>query len=80
MARNSEVLEDVVMSGRRTVRPERDEMGYSVEGLKLRRMRVRNEIFFNRSAGGGPERVEDLEALLEELRGLSKQIEETEHK
>jgi hypothetical protein len=55
-------------------------MGYSVEGLKLRRMRVRNEIFFNRSAGGGPERVEDLEALLEELRGLSKQIEETEHK
>ena len=55
-------------------------MGFSVEGLKLRRMRVRNEISFNRSARGGPERAEDLEARLEELRGLSKQIEETEHK
>jgi hypothetical protein len=56
-------------------------MGSSVEGLKLRRMRVRNEISFNRGAGGGePERAEDLEALREELRGLSKQIEEAEHK
>jgi hypothetical protein len=82
MASNSEVLtvKDVVMSGRRAVRPGSDEMRSSVEALKLRRMRVRNEIFFNRSAGGGPERAEDLEALLEELRGLSKQIEETEHK
>jgi hypothetical protein len=55
-------------------------MGSSVEGLKLRRMRVRNEISFNWRAGGEPERAEDLEALREELRGLSKQIEEAEHK
>ena len=55
-------------------------MERSVEGLKLRRMRVRNDISFNRSAGGGPDRAEDLEALLEELRGLSKRIEEAEHK
>ena len=54
-------------------------MGSSVEGLKLRRMRVRNDIFFNRSGWRGPDRAEDLEALLEELRGLSKQIEEAEH-
>ncbi len=54
-------------------------MGVSVEGLKLRRMRVRNEISFNRSTEGGTERVEDLEALREELRTLSKQIEEAEH-
>lgn len=54
-------------------------MGSSVEGLKLRRMRVRNDISFNRNAGGGPERTEDLEALREELRELSKQIEEAEH-
>jgi hypothetical protein len=58
---------------------ETNKMGSSVEGLKLRRMRVRNEISFNRSARGEPERAEDLEALLEELRGLSKQIEEAEH-
>jgi hypothetical protein len=55
-------------------------MESSVEGLKLRRMRVRNDVSFNRSAWGGPDRAEDLEALLEELRGLSKQIEEAEHK
>ena len=54
-------------------------MGSSVEGLKLRRMRVRNEIFLNRSAEGGTERAEDLELLREELRALSKQIEEAEH-
>jgi hypothetical protein len=58
---------------------ERDEMGSSVEGLKLRRMRVRNEISFSRSTEGGTERSEDLEALREELRRLSKQIEEAEH-
>ena len=51
-----------------------------MEGLKLRRMRVRNEISFNRSAGGESERPEDLEALREELRRLSRQIEEAEHK
>jgi hypothetical protein len=55
------------------------EMGSSVEGLKLRRMRVRNEISFSRSTEGGAERSEDLEALREELRKLSKQIEEAEH-
>jgi hypothetical protein len=50
-----------------------------MEGLKLRRMRVRNEIFLNRSTEGGTERTEDLEALREELHRLSKQIEEAEH-
>ena len=54
-------------------------MGSSVEGLKLRRMRVRNEISCYRSTEGGTERAEDLEALCEELHRLSKQIEETEH-
>jgi hypothetical protein len=43
-------------------------MGSSVEGLKLRGMRVRNEISFNRSAGREPEKAEDLEVLHEELR------------
>ena len=37
------------IDGRRTVRAGRDEMGSSVEGLKLRRMRIRNDISFNRS-------------------------------
>jgi hypothetical protein len=54
-------------------------MGSLVEGLKLRRMRVRNEISFNRNTEGEPERAEDLEALREELHRLSKQIEEAEH-
>jgi hypothetical protein len=54
-------------------------MGFSVEGLKLRRMRVRNEISCYRSTERGTERAEDLEALREELHRLSKQIEETEH-
>jgi hypothetical protein len=49
-----------------------------VEGLKLRRIRVRNEISFNRSTERGSETSEDLEALREELRRLSKQIEEAE--
>ena len=56
----------------------RDEMGSSVEGLKLRRMRIRNEISFNRSTEGRTEWAEDLEALREELRRVSKQIEEAE--
>jgi hypothetical protein len=59
-----------------TVQAGRDEMGSLVEGLKLRRMRVRNEISFNRNTEGEPERAEDLEALREELHRLSKQIEE----
>jgi hypothetical protein len=42
----------------------------AVESLKLRRMRVRNEISL--STEGGADRAEDLEAL-------SKQIEEAEH-
>ena len=54
-------------------------MGSSVEELKLRRMRIRNEISLNRSTEGGTERAEDLEALREELHRLSKQIEESEH-
>jgi hypothetical protein len=65
--------------GGRTVRTGRDEMGSSVEGLKLRRMRVRNELSFNRNTEGEPERAEDLEALREELHRLNKQIEEAEH-
>ena len=57
----------------------KDNMGSSVEGLKLRRMRVRHEISYYRNTAGGTERIEDLEALREELRRLSKQIEEAEH-
>ena len=53
-------------------------MGSSVEGLKLRRMRIRNEISFNRSTEERTEWAEDLEALREELRRVSKQIEEAE--
>jgi hypothetical protein len=56
-----------------------DEMGSSVEGLKLRRMRVRNELSCYRNREGEPERAEDLEALREELHRLSKQIEDAEH-
>jgi hypothetical protein len=55
-----------------------DEMGSSVEGLKLRRMRVRNELSCYRNREGEPEGAEDLEALREELHRLSKQIEEGE--
>ena len=44
----------------------------SVEALKLRRMRVRNEISLSMDK-------EDLDALREELRRLSKQIEEAGH-
>lgn len=55
-----------------------DEMGSSVEGLKLRRMRIRNEISFNRSTEERTEWAEDLEALREELRRVSRQIEEAE--
>ena len=45
----------------------------------MRRMRVRNELSCYRNREGEPERAEDLEALREELRKLSKQIEEAEH-
>ena len=48
----------------------------SIEALKLRRMRVRNEISL--STEGGADRAEDLEALREELSSLSKQIEHAE--
>jgi hypothetical protein len=61
------------------IRHTQDEMGSSLEGLNLRRMRVRNEISLNRSTEGGTERTEDLDALREELHRLSKQIEEAEH-
>jgi hypothetical protein len=53
-------------------------MGSSVEGLKLCRMRIQNEISFNRSREKRTEWAEDLEALREELRKVSKQIEEAE--
>jgi hypothetical protein len=53
-------------------------MGSSVEGLKLRRIRIRNEISFNRGMEGRTEWAKDLEALQEELRIVSKQIEEAE--
>jgi hypothetical protein len=55
-----------------------DEMESSVEGLKLRRMRVRNELSCYRNREGEQERAEDLEALREELQRLSKRIEEGE--
>ena len=51
-------------------------MRSSIEGLKLRRMRVRNEISL--STEEGADRAEDLEALREELSSLSKQIEHAE--
>jgi hypothetical protein len=52
-------------------------MESSIEALKLRRMRVRNEISLSTEEGAG--RAEDLEALLEELSSLSKQIEHAEN-
>ncbi len=50
-------------------------MSPAVESLKLRRIRVLNEISLSTEG----ERVEDLEALREEILRLSKQIEEAEH-
>jgi hypothetical protein len=47
----------------------------SLEALKLRRMRVLNEIALS---NGGGDRAEDLEALREELATLSEQIERAE--
>jgi hypothetical protein len=47
----------------------------SLEALKLRRMRVLNEIA---SSNGGGDRTEDLEALHEELLRLNEQIERVE--
>jgi hypothetical protein len=47
----------------------------SLEALKLRRMRVLNEIA---SSNGGGDRTEDLEALREELLRLNEQIERAE--
>jgi hypothetical protein len=52
------------------------DMQSSIEALKLRRMRVRNEISLSTEEGAG--RAEDLEALHEELSSLSKQIEDVE--
>jgi hypothetical protein len=48
----------------------------SIEALKLRRMRVRNEISLSTEGGAG--RAEDLEALREELDSLNEQIEHAE--
>jgi hypothetical protein len=50
---------------------------FKVEALKLRRIRLKNEISLSSEGGAG--RAEDLEALREELLRLSKQIEEAEH-
>jgi uncharacterized protein involved in exopolysaccharide biosynthesis len=52
------------------------DMESSVEALRLRRMRVQNEISLSKKRQA--ERAEDLEALQEELLRLSKQIEEIE--
>jgi hypothetical protein len=49
-------------------------MRSSIEALKLRRMRVRNEISLSTA-----DRAEDLEALREELSSLSEQIEHAEN-
>jgi hypothetical protein len=48
-------------------------MDVSVESLKLRRMRVHNEISFSAEAGMT---AEDLAALREELRNLDRKINE----
>ena len=50
---------------------------FKAEALKLRRIRIKNEISL--SIKGGTGRAEDLEALREELLRLSEQIEEAEH-
>ena len=50
-------------------------MSPAVESLKLHRIRVLNEISLSTEG----ERVEDLEALREELLRLGRQIEEAEH-
>jgi len=47
-----------------------------VEALRLRRMRVQNEISLTKEKEA--DRAEDLEALREELLRLSKQIDEVE--
>jgi hypothetical protein len=47
-----------------------------VESLKLRRIRVLNEISLSKQGETG--RAEDLDALLEELRILNREIEEAE--
>ena len=49
---------------------------FATHRLKLRRMRVRNEISLSTEEGAC--RAEDLEALHEELSSLSKQIEDAE--
>ena len=51
-------------------------MESSAEALRLRRMRVQNEISLTKKREA--DRAEDLEALREELLRLSKQIEEIE--
>jgi hypothetical protein len=51
-------------------------MESSVEALRLRRMRVHNEISLTKEKEA--DRAEDLEALREELLRLSKQIDEVE--
>jgi hypothetical protein len=50
----------------------------SIEALKLRRMRVQNEISLSKEGEGGAGRAEDLEALREEFSSLSKEIEHAE--
>ena len=54
----------------------RSDMEPSVEALRLRRMRVQNEIFLTKKREA--DRAEDLEALREELLRLSEQIKEIE--
>jgi hypothetical protein len=51
-------------------------MDMSLEALKLRRMRVHNEISLGAEAGVT---TEDLAALREELRNLDQKINEIEH-
>lgn len=51
--------------------------GTAIEALKLKRIRVRNEISFIRSqyACGGAENIDELSALRKELDLLTKEIE-----
>jgi hypothetical protein len=50
----------------------------SVEALRLRRMRLQNEISLAKKREAEADRAEDLEALREEMLRLSEQIKEIE--
>jgi hypothetical protein len=53
-------------------------MEVSLERLKLRRIRLRNEIAFRGKPDTRTQQAEDIEALHEELQQLSQQIQDAE--